>query len=627
MTLSINFLDLLLLLSLMTVVILFITGKFKCAGWISMGMYALQLLLLIIIGVQFGEVDDAIPAIDSALTFAVLGNQLHWQLTGLGWFFALITVGAALFTSWYASGDWSQQQRGIRLFHTALALNVLSMLILLSSAELLSLFIGWELVSWASYLLMTQRGGKAADAALRYIIYATAGAMAIMAAMMLVRNQAGSLEFEAVRAYLSVAPVAKLWVIMLLFGSGFIIKMAMVPFHLWQAEAYSRTPGPAAAFLGAISSRMGLFALAILFMSLIGPMKLMEMAIPYTFWTARDFWAWIAGITIVVPTFIALRQTDARLLLAWHGIGQGGYMLLGMMVGSSLGVTGGLMHVFNHASYQAALFLAVSAVVYRTGTSDLDRLGGLVTRMPLAFVTMLLGIIGLAGLPPMNGFVSKWMIYKSLIEAQMPLLFLASVIGTLGTILSVYKLIHNTFLGQLRMEHEQVQEAPWSMTLPMLILGMIVFITGYMPGLVLDLVAPAIKTLGIPALDYHLGGVMTTSGGLNMLWVVSVMIVSIGIGTALFFFGNRSNRVHQLDNFAGGHFLSSDMRYHYSHDFYPGLMRVIGPWYRGSILWLESGLVSLSSFSASIALGIYNSVYVSMYMLIAVVLGLLWMAY
>lgn len=620
-------LDSLLLLGIVTAVILFFTGKRHWAGWLSLGLYSLQLMLLIVIGLQFYQSGDSIPAISSALTFTILGNQLHWQLGGLGWFFALITVGAAMFAAWYAAGDWSRQQRGMRLFHVALALNVLSMLILLSSAELLSLFIGWELVSWASYLLMMQRGGKAADAAFRYIIYATAGAMAMLAAMIMVRNEAGTLAFEAMRVYFLSAPLSHVWIIMLLFGIGFIIKMAMVPFHLWQAEAYSRTPGPAAAFLGAISSRMGLFGLAIVLMSLIGPAKLLEMAIPYTFWSARELWAWIAGITIVIPTFIALRQTDARLLLAWHGIGQGGYMLLGMMVGSSLGVTGGLMHVFNHATYQAALFLSVSAVVYRTGTADLDRLGGLVTRMPLAFVTMLLGIIGLAGLPPMNGFVSKWMIYKSLIEAQMPLLFLASVIGTLGTILSVYKLIHNTFLGQLRLEHERVQEAPWSMTLPMLILGLVVFLTGYMPGLVLELVVPAMKSLGVEPLSFHLGGVATTSGGLNMLWVVSVMIISIGIGAALFFFGNRSTRVHQLDNFAGGHFLSSDMRYHYSHDFYPGLMRVIAPCYRGSIRWLESGLTSICGFSASVAMGIFNSVHAAMYMLIAVVIGLLWMMY
>ena len=99
---------------------------------------------------------------------------------------------------------------------------------------------------------------------------------------------------------------------------------------------------------------------------------------------------------------------------------------------------------------------------------------------------MLIGIIGLAGLPPMNGFVSKWLIYRALIIEGSPLLFVAAVIGTLGTILSVYKLIHNTFLGQLRVEHVAVREAPWSMVLPMLLLSTVVFVTGYFPGLVLD---------------------------------------------------------------------------------------------------------------------------------------------
>ena len=130
----------------------------------------------------------------------------------------------------------------------------------------------------------------------------------------------------------------------------------------------------------------------------------------------------------------------------------------------SLGSAGGLLHVFNHATYQAILLMAVFAVIHRTGTADLNRLGGLVARMPLSFLAMLVGIIGLAGLPPMNGFVSKWMIYRSLIMEGQPLLFVATVISTLGTVLSVYKLLHNTFLGQLRLEHEAIKEAPWSMT-------------------------------------------------------------------------------------------------------------------------------------------------------------------
>ena len=84
---------------------------------------------------------------------------------------------------------------------------------------------------------------------------------------------------------------------------------------------------------------------------------------------------------------------------------------------------------------------------------------------------MLVGIIGLAGMPPMNGFVSKWMVYRALMLEGYPLLFIASIIGTLGTILSVYKLIHNMFLGQLRLEHQQVREVPWSMAAPMMLLA------------------------------------------------------------------------------------------------------------------------------------------------------------
>ena len=120
--------------------------------------------------------------------------------------------------------------------------------------------------------------------------------------------------------------------------------------------------------------------------------------------------------------------------------------------------------------FAAALLMAVFAVMYRTGTTDLNKLGGLVTRMPLSFLVLLFGIISLAGIPPMAGFVSKWMVYRSLLTEGMPLLFVASVIGTLGTILSVYKLIHNMFLGQLRVEHEDVREAPLSMLVPMLVL-------------------------------------------------------------------------------------------------------------------------------------------------------------
>jgi NADH-quinone oxidoreductase subunit M len=566
-------LDLLLSLAAATVLLTLLLGRQSWCGWVATLLYGAQCTVLF--GMSATGYEGEV--VDSAMHFTVLGQTLHWQLTPLAWFFALITLGAGLASSAFASGDWGRQYAAgggnLRLLHAALALNVASMLLLLTSADLLGLFICWELVSWASFLMMAIGGGDAMRHALRYLVYAVGGGMAVLAGIALVYAETGSLAYAAIASGLPDYSAATLWTLLLLFGSGFAVKMGLLPFHLWQASAYAGT--------------------ALL--------------------------AWIAAFTIILPTFTALRQTDARRLLAWHGIGQGGYMLLGVVIGDALGSAGGLMHVFNHATYQAALFFSVTAVVYRTGTGNLDRLGGLVTRMPIAFVTMLIGIIGLAGLPPMNGFVSKWLIYRSLINEGYPLLFLAAVIGTLGTILSVYKLIHNMFLGQLRLEHQQVREAPWSMTVPMLLLSAVVFVTGYLPGLVFDWIAPVQAALGLPPLVYHLGGVTTAGGNLDMRWLVSFMLVGFGIGALIFYAGGRARRVHQLDNYAGGHFLTAETRYQYSANFYPALHRLIGPLYRGSFQWLESGLVSMLELVSAGAQGIYRSVHPALYLLAVLV--------
>ncbi len=618
-------LDNLLLLAALTVLLLLAGRRLSSLGWYLTILFGAQFAgLLMMGGLGYG----AAP-VPSSLSIQVLGHSMGWRFDALSWLFALITVGAGLTSSWYLAGDWGRHylQRGgnLWLLQLALALNVFSMLVLLASGDLLSLFVGWELVSWSAFLLMALNGAAAMRAALRYITYAMAGAMALMAALGLLLHAAGSLQYAAVTAALPSLSSGQVWILILLFGVGFGVKMGLLPLHLWQARAYAESPGPGAAFLGAVSTRMGLWGLILVLVQLIGLARLDALAIPYSFLDARSLLMWVAALTIILPTYTALRQNDARMLLAWHGIGQGGYMLLGVLMGDAMGSAGGLMHAFNYATYQAPLFMAVYAVRYRTGTSDLNRLGGLVTRMPLSFLVMLIGIIGLAGLPPMNGFVSKWLIYRGLINDGQPLLFLAAVIGTFGTILSVYKLIHNTFLGQLRLEHEAVREAPWSMTLPMLLLSTVVFVTGWFPGLVLDWVAAAQQAVGLPVLIHTLGGVVSKWGSLDMIWVTGIMFAGFGVGALLFYAGgNRAKTVHQLDNYAGGHFLSADVRYQYSDHFYAGLMRHIGPLYRNSFQWLESALVTAVEALGAAMQTLYRQHHPAIYVLAATTAGLLW---
>jgi NADH-quinone oxidoreductase subunit M len=281
--------------------------------------------------------------------------------------------------------------------------------------------------------------------------------------------------------------------------------------------------------------------------------------------------------------------------------------------------------VFNYAITQAALLMTVFAVMYRTGTADLNKLGGLFTRMPLSFVVLLIGIISLAGLPPMAGFVSKWLVYRSLIAEGMPFLFVAAVVGTLGTILSVYKLIHNIFLGQLRIEHAQVREAPVSMLAPMLGLSAVIFLAGVFPGPALSWVAAVQETIGLPVVSYHLGGIESPQGNIDMRWLVGVLFAGFGVGALVFYgFGGKSRRVHQLDNYAGGHFLTADVRYQYSDNFYAGLMHLIGGWYRGTFTWLEGAVASSLDMVSYGADGLYRTTRPMLLVLVAAVGMLAW---
>ena len=615
-------LDLLLLVAAIAVPLSALLATWAAGRWLLVAAYIAQLVLLIVLTPGEGG--------RSALGFTLLGHPVGWQLDALGWFFAVITVGAAGFAAAYAAGEWGQvngrEGLSLRWLYGGLQINVLAMLLLLSSADLISLFIGWELTSWSGLILMLLAGGEAIRAAVRYIVYALAGGMAVFAAMVITHASVGSLHFDALQGAAAAHGTGELWTITLLFVIGFSVKMATMPFHLWQAPAYAYSPGPASAFLGAISARMGLFAIALVAFKLLGVAQLDQLAFWRDIANLRDLLAWIAVLTAILPTFVAMRQNDARLLLGWHGVGQGGYMLLGLVLADSLGSGGGLLHVFNHATYQAILLMAVFAVIHRTGTADLNRLGGLVARMPLSFLAMLVGIIGLAGLPPMNGFVSKWMIYRALIVEGQPLLFVATVISTLGTVLSVYKLLHNTFLGQLRLEHENLSEAPWSMTVPMLVLCVLVFITGVMPGLVLTHVAAVQQAIGLEPVDFILGGVESPAGSLDMRWVTGILFAGFGIGALLFYgLGGRSRRVHQLDNYAGGHFLSADTRYQFSDNFYAGLMHRIRPWYRNSFEWLESSLVSAVGAVSMLARGFFEQANPAHWALIGTTVVTTWM--
>ncbi len=209
-------------------------GRERRAGWAAMAVYGAMLVAVMAAAGKVAGGD-----IPSAMGFSILGQKIGWRMDGLGWFFTMLTAGAAFFASWYAAGEWGRAQANMKMQHLLLALNVAAMLLLVNAGDLLTLFIGWELVSWAAFAMMAQKGGPAQPAAMRYMIYALAGAMAVLAWIMIVHAMTGSFAYGDLAAAFGGMSSGMKWLLAGLFAAGFGVKMALMPFHLWQAAAYS----------------------------------------------------------------------------------------------------------------------------------------------------------------------------------------------------------------------------------------------------------------------------------------------------------------------------------------------------------------------------------------------------
>jgi NADH:ubiquinone oxidoreductase subunit 5 (subunit L)/multisubunit Na+/H+ antiporter MnhA subunit len=256
----------------------------------------------------------------------------------------------------------------------------------------------------------------------------------------------------------------------------------------------------------------------------------------------------LAGsVTIVVAVIIALVQHDMKRLLGYHAVSQVGYMVLGIGTGSVIGIAGGLFHMLNNAIYKSCLFLTAGAVEKRMHTTDMTKLGGLFKYMPATFVACLVASLSISGVPPFNGFVSKWMIYQGIIEsasAKNPLWMVwlvAAMFGSALTVASFMKLLHAVFLGRSAEGFKGIKEAALSMTVPMGILAAACIVFG--------IFATAVPiTLFIAP---SLGKAITYCGMWDPMAVTALILVALGLG-ALAYMIMRPARFRTVDTFVGG---------------------------------------------------------------------------
>ncbi len=510
------------------------------------------------------------------LTDRFLGFKLLLNINNVSWLF-LITISFISLLSIVFSLSYVKNHEKRAFFFLMMLLVLAGMSGVVISGDFLTLFIFWEIMSWATFLLISFNKGRAVQAGYKYIVMSFVGSLCMLLGLMIIYSSTGTLEIYKLKGTLLNSNINRAILVFILFSIAFGIKNAIMPLHVWLPDAHSEAPSPFSAVLSGVLIKVGTYGFILLLYGLIG----------YKFMFSPEgklksfsyIISVLASITIIVPSFIAITQDDAKRLLAWSSVAQVGYIILGLTFGSTIAFMAGVFHFINHALFKVLLFLAVGAVEYKTKTRNLNELGGLIKRMPLTFLLVAIGVSGLIGLPLTNGFISKWMIYKALIAGKAPFMAFAALLGTWGTILYSYKLIHNIFLGQLPEKYNNISDAPFNMQFSMVILSLIILIFGILPGIPLKIISNIATLFGYDRLDISLWGLKTESGIINTLNILAVIVVAFVVSKIIFSIGRGQVKVAQDNNYAAGSYIPVD-RYNYTVDFYKPLSRIISQFIR-----------------------------------------------
>jgi multicomponent Na+:H+ antiporter subunit A len=321
--------------------------------------------------------------------------------------------------------------------------------------------------------------------------------------------------------------------------TGSFTKAGAFPFHTWVPDYAKDAPASSSAYMPAsLDKLLGIYFLARIVTGMFIPGEWMTLLL-----------LTIGVATIITAVMMALVQHNYKKLLGYHAVSQVGYMILGFGLGSVIGIAAGLFHMINHALYKSGLFLSAGCIEYRTGKEDIDDLGGLSKAMPLTFFASLIFAMSISGVPPLNGFASKWMIYQGIIDFgngpglpnKLWVLWLGlAVLGSALTLASFIKFIGGVFLSRRRKEFENVREVPAMMWIPLAILALFCITFGVFA-----------TNLIVPKLFMPVTGVFEFTGFWNSGFVSLLVLVSIVIGIIIYLAVNIK-RFRTEDSFIGG---------------------------------------------------------------------------
>ncbi len=349
----------------------------------------------------------------------------------------------------------------------------------LLAKDLLTFYIFLEITAVATYLLILhKRSVDTLQAGYKYILMNLIGAFFIFLSIILVYVETGN--YDVIMVNKSGGLLAAV-----LFLLGCFVKAGVVPLHTWLPDAHPAAPSPVSAFLSGMMIKIGAYGIV----RFIFPILNFDLTIT-NFGEVLSLLIIFIGIaSMLIGVLLALVQIDVKRLLAYHSISQMGYILLGIGLGTELGLTGGLYHLVNHAVFKGLLFLCMGAVIYSTGMRKLDNLGDLWKKMPITTLTCIIAALSISGIPPFNGFASKIVLAEAVANYNFVLKFVMMTTAAL-TFASFLKLISYTFFGESQKQLISIKEVPLPMKIPMIVLATLCVLLGINAQFVINIFIP-----------------------------------------------------------------------------------------------------------------------------------------
>jgi len=465
--------------------------------------------------------------VDSLSSFIALGSGLFFILTII---YSLKSM---------------KGKKGIVRYYLYIILTAVAAIGALFANNLVLLVTCWGFLGLTLYLLVNMGEAGSEETAKKSLIIIGGSDVLMILGIGIIYYYAHTMQMDLIRLELNN------WLLVFAYiclAIACFTKAGAMPFHSWIPDCAQRAPISVTAYLvGSLDKLLGIYLLTRISLNLF----IMNQA-------TNNFLLCIGAFTIIAAVMMALVQHNFKRLLGYHAVSQVGYMILGIGTGNAIGIAGGIFHMFNNAVYKACLFLNAGNIEYSARTTELDKLGGLGKLMPRTYFSCLIASLSISGVPPLNGFVSKWLIYQGLVlkirnslSAPESLLgafcLVVAMFGSGLTLASFMKLLHSVFLGERLNSAKDIKEVPFTMWFPGVILAAICIIFG-----VFAFVFP-LKYFIYPAVSvYQSINSLILLGSWSPVAATLFVLLGLAFGFIIFKSASLSSSIRKDGPFVGG---------------------------------------------------------------------------